>query len=157
MKYYTSSEYDPSQKEAILRETQQERARDTADFEQGKAFGFHVFEKVYQHPILTDQQTRDMLISMMNDTTNSSMWNAGYVIGWTKAYHQQKHIEPPVPPHLYAELSRQLYVAHLLTFIVEGTLTLREAADEVDNSMNDTRAAKHVAIHAQHNPLQACQ
>ncbi len=132
MTHYRSCEYDSSRKEAMLREAQQERARDTAEFEQGKAFGFQVFEKVYRHPVLTDQQTRDMLAPMMLDTTHSSMWNAGYVIGWTKAYHGQKQVEPSVPPHLYAELSRQLYVSHLLTFVVEGTLTLREAADALD-------------------------
>ncbi len=143
---FSQYEYDASRKEAVVRETQQERLRDSAEFEQGKAFGFHVFEKVYQHPVLTEQQTRDMLAPMMLDTTRSSMWNAGYVIGWTKAYHGQKQVEPSVPPHLYAELSRQLYVAHLLTFVVEGTLTLREAADALDAMALPRDARERVGV-----------
>lgn len=109
------------------------RRRDTAEYQEGVKHGTQIFQRVYQHLTLSEGELYDLLIAMLLDSTYPTLWNTGYVFGWTKAYHEQSHVkECPIPPHLYAEHSHQQYIGQLLEYVKEGIMTLQEAASAVE-------------------------
>ena len=128
--------------ESICFQMQEERRRcDATEYQEGIKHGIQIFQRVYQHLALSEKEVHDALMAMLLDSTYPSLWNAGYVIGWTKAYHERRDVkERPVPPHLYAEHSRQQYIADLLKYVKEGEMTLQEAADDVERVAQPRRS-----------------
>ncbi len=90
------------------------------------------FQQVHQGNVLTSKQIYHHLMKMLVDGFHPSLWNAGYIMGWTKAYHSAPPSLYPLPASALAEQPRQQEIACLLEYIKAGEMILREAVNAVD-------------------------
>ena len=90
------------------------------------------FHQMHGGQGITEAQVYDLLATTITDATHPSVWNAGYVMGWTRAFHQCSVAAPP-PKDAAEERARQDEVARLLEHVRQGEMTLREAANTVDD------------------------
>ena len=110
-----------------------QQGEDAAIYRQGITQGVLAFLQVHQGKVLSGRQVYDFLMTMLLNNTHPSLWNAGYLMGWTKAYHHNSSsITLPLPIQMLPEQARQQEIARLLDYIKNGELTLREAANIVD-------------------------
>ena len=98
----------------------------------GMIQGALFFHQQQQGQGISEAQVYDLLATTITDATRPSVWNAGYVMGWTRAFHQCSVAAPP-PKDAAEERSRQDEVARLLEHVRQGEMTLREAANTVDD------------------------
>ncbi len=103
-----------------------------AIYRQGIKQGVLTYLQIHQGKAVSGRQVYDFLMTMLLNATHPSVWNAGFLMGWTKAYHQPYPWKPNLPAEMLPEQARQLEIARLLDYIKEGELTLREAANIAD-------------------------
>ena len=89
------------------------------------------FHQMHGGQGITEAQVYHLLATTITDATHPSVWNAGYVMGWTRAFHQCSVAAPP--KDAAEERARQDEVARLLEHVRQGEMTLREAANTVDD------------------------
>jgi len=104
-------------------------------YRQGSIAGIGAFIQTHRGGVLTSANIYNILMTALLDSTHPSLWNAGFVMGWTQAYHENPPSMTPRPAHILAEQVRQREVAQLLSYVMAGELTLREAANTIDGLM----------------------
>ena len=106
-----------------------QQGEDAAIYRQGITQGVLAYLQVHQGKAISGRQIYEFLMKMLLNTTHPSLWNAGYLMGWTKAYHQGYPWKPTLPEAMLPEQAYQQEIARLLDYIKNGELTLHEAAN----------------------------